>query len=101
MALAGVSVPVDDAVVKAGVSLVGIAFSMASSSDIIVVAVSLMKSSMVLQAEILDAGEIKMVCEATTWLLSILTGIALGPDPTRQAMEILGLTHVPPNLVQL
>ncbi len=81
--MAGVLVPVDNAVVEAGVSLVGIAILMASLSDVIVVAVSLMKSSMVLQAEILDAGGIKTVCKVTTWLLSILTGVALGPDPTR------------------
>ncbi len=83
VALAGVLVPVDNAVVEAGVSLVGIAILMASLSDVIVVAMSLMKSSMVLQAEILDAGGIKTVCKVTTWLLLILTGVALGPNPTR------------------
>jgi hypothetical protein len=62
---------------------------------------SLMKSLMVLQAEILDAGGIKTVCKATTWLLLILTSISLGLNPTRQAMEILGLARVLPNLIQL
>ena len=56
VALAGVLVQLDDAVVVASVSLVGVALLVASSSDVIVVAVSLMKSSNVLQAEILDAG---------------------------------------------
>jgi hypothetical protein len=101
VALAGALLLLVDAVVLAGVGAVGVIVMVALSSDIIIVVVSLTKSSADLQAEISLAEGMAMVCKATTWFSSMVTGIALGPDPRRQAMVILGLDCIPPNLVQL
>ncbi len=101
VALAGASLPLPDAIVLAWVGAVGVAVVVASLSDVIVVVVSLTKLSADLQAEISVAEGMAMVCKATAWFSSMVTGIALGPDPTRQGMVILGLDCVPPNFVQL
>ncbi len=101
VALAGALLPLADAAVPAGVGAVGIVVVVALSSDAIMVVVSLTKLSSDLQAEISVAEGMAIVCKATAWFSSMVTGIALGPDPTRQAMVILGLDRVPLNLVQL
>ncbi len=103
VALAGALLPLADAVILAGVGAVGVVVAVALSSDVIVVVVSFTKRSINLQAEISVAEGMAMVCKATAWFSSMVTGIALGPDPTRQrqVMVILGLDCVPLNLVQL
>ena len=93
--------PLVDAVVLAGVGAVGVVVVAALSSDVILLLVSLRKSSADLQAEISVAEGMAMVCKATAWFSLMLTGIALGPDLRRQAMLILGLDCVPLNVVQL
>ncbi len=60
-----------------------------------------LRSCTILQAAIYVTDGIERVIEATAWLWSMVTALALGPVPIRQAKEKSGQEHVPPNLVQL
>jgi hypothetical protein len=61
----------------------------------------LLRSCTVLQAAIYVSDGIEMVVEVAAWLWLMVTALALGPVPIRQAIEKSGGKHFLPNLVHL
>jgi hypothetical protein len=69
--------------------------------DVATVHAKFCSSWIVVQALISHPNGVVIVANAIAWVWSTITGIALGPIPTKQEIKRFGLDCVPLNLAQL
>ncbi len=80
------------------VPLVPMVDTVVLSVDVATVCAKFCSFWIVVQALISHPNGVVIVVDAMAWVWSTITGIALGPIPTQQAIKRFSLDCVPPNL---